>query len=73
MRARAGEAGRAYGVFFAKVPTEEPGEYLMDHTELRLSDRPDGKYVEHFESDASVDDLVDALQRHVLVTEVGGS
>jgi hypothetical protein len=34
---------------------------------------PDGKYVEHFESDAGVGDLVDALQRHVLVTEVGGS
>jgi cytochrome oxidase Cu insertion factor (SCO1/SenC/PrrC family) len=65
--------GRAYGVFFAKVPTEEPGEYLMDHTGFVYLMGPDGKYVEHFESDASVGDLVDALQRHVLVAEVGGS
>jgi cytochrome oxidase Cu insertion factor (SCO1/SenC/PrrC family) len=65
--------GRAYGVFFAKVPTEEPGEYLMDHTGFVYLMGPEGKYVEHFESDASVGDLVDALQRHVLVTKVGGS
>jgi cytochrome oxidase Cu insertion factor (SCO1/SenC/PrrC family) len=63
--------GRAYGVFFAKVPTGEPGEYLMDHTGFVYLIRPDGKYVEHFESDASVGDLVDALQRHVLVAKVG--
>ena len=65
--------GRAYGVFFAKVPTGEPGEYLMDHTGFVYLIGPDGKYIEHFESDASVADLVDALQRHVLLTEVGGS
>lgn len=65
--------GRAYGVFFAKVPTGAPGEYLMDHTTFVYLIGPDGKYVEHFESDASVGDLVDALQRHVLVAEVAGS
>jgi cytochrome oxidase Cu insertion factor (SCO1/SenC/PrrC family) len=65
--------GRAYGVFFAKVPTGRPGEYLMDHTGFVYLIGPDGKYVEHFESDASVSDLVDALQRHVLVAEGGGS
>jgi cytochrome oxidase Cu insertion factor (SCO1/SenC/PrrC family) len=63
--------GRAYGVFFAKVPTGEPGEYLMDHTGFVYLIGPDGQYVEHFESDASVGDLVDALQRHVLVAKVG--
>jgi cytochrome oxidase Cu insertion factor (SCO1/SenC/PrrC family) len=64
--------GRAYGVFFAKVPTGRPGEYLMDHTGFVYLIGPDGKYVEHFESDASVSDLVDALQWHVLVAEGGG-
>jgi cytochrome oxidase Cu insertion factor (SCO1/SenC/PrrC family) len=66
-----GELGRAYGVFFAKVPTGPPGEYLMDHTGFVYLIGPDGKYLEHFESDASVGDLVDALQRHV--AEVGDS
>jgi cytochrome oxidase Cu insertion factor (SCO1/SenC/PrrC family) len=65
--------GRAYAVFFAKVPTGEPGDYLMDHTGFVYLIGPDGKYLEHFESEASVGDLVVALQRHVLVAEVGGS
>jgi cytochrome oxidase Cu insertion factor (SCO1/SenC/PrrC family) len=67
------ELGRAYGVFFAKVPTGKQGGYLMDHTSFVYLIGPDGKYVEHFESDASVGDLVDALQRHVLAAEGGGS
>ena len=67
------ELGRAYGVFFAKVPTGQPGEYLMDHTGFVYLIGPDGKYVDHFESDASVGDLVDALQRHVVTAEVGDS
>jgi cytochrome oxidase Cu insertion factor (SCO1/SenC/PrrC family) len=60
-------------VFFAKVPTGQPGEYLMDHTGFVYLIGPDGKYIEHFESDASVDDVIDALQRQVVVAEVGGS
>jgi protein SCO1/2 len=64
--------GRAYGVFFAKVPTR-PGEYLMDHTGFVYLIGPDGKYIEHFGSDISVDDLIDKLQRQVVVAEVGGS
>jgi protein SCO1/2 len=67
------ELGRVYGVFFAKVPTGPPGEYLVDHTGFVYLIGPDGKYIEHFESDASVADLVDALQQQVLLTEVGGS
>jgi protein SCO1/2 len=65
--------GRAYGVFFAKVPTGQPGEYLMDHTGFIYLMGPDGEYLEHFESDVSVGDLVDALRRHVLAAGVGGS
>ncbi len=34
---------------------------------------PDGKYIEHFESDAGVADLVAALQRQVAAPRVGGS
>jgi cytochrome oxidase Cu insertion factor (SCO1/SenC/PrrC family) len=67
------ELGRAYGVFFAKVPMGPRGEYLMDHTGFVYLIGPDGKYLEHFESDASVGELVDALQRHVLMAEFGGS
>jgi len=67
------ELGRAYGVFFAKVPTGRPGEYLMDHTGFVYLIGPDGNYLEHFESDASVDDLLGALRRHVVAAELSGS
>lgn len=65
--------GRRYGVFFAQVPTGKPGQYLMSHTSFVYLIGPDGKYLEHFERDATVGDLVDALQRHVVVPAVGGS
>ncbi|HEX6110963.1 MAG TPA: SCO family protein [Geminicoccaceae bacterium] len=58
---------RRYGVFFAKVPNGEPGSYLMDHTSFVYLIGPDGRYLEHFESDVTATDLVDALRRHVVV------
>jgi protein SCO1/2 len=57
--------GRSYGVFFAKVPTGQPGGYLMDHTGFIYLMGPDGEYLEHFESDVGVGDLVDALRRQL--------
>jgi len=67
------EVARTYGVFFAKVPTRDPGEYLMDHTSFVYLIGPDGNYLEHFESNVSVDDLLDALRREVVAAEIGGS
>jgi protein SCO1/2 len=64
--------GRTYGVFAAKVPTGEPGGYVMDHTGFVYLIGPDGKYVQHFESDFSVDDLVEALSEAVVEAAVGG-
>jgi cytochrome oxidase Cu insertion factor (SCO1/SenC/PrrC family) len=66
------EVGRTYGVFFAKVPTGAPGEYVIDHTGFVYLIGPDGNYLEHFESDASVDDLLDALRREVVAAELSG-
>ena len=57
----------------AVVPTAEPGEYVMDHTSFLYLIGPDGKYVQHFESDVSVDDLVAALRQSVVGPAVGGS
>ena len=67
------KVGRAYGVFFAKVPTGSPASTSWTTPSFVYLIGPDGKYVEHFESDVSVDDLVDALQRPVVVPAVGGS
>ena len=59
--------GRTYGMFVSKVLTGEFDEYLLDHTSFVYLIGPDGKYVEHFESDVSVEDLVAALRRDVAV------
>ena len=45
----------------------------MDHTSFLYLIGPDGKYVQHFESDVSVDDLVGALERSVVAPAAGGS
>ena len=63
---------RPYGVFFAKVPTGEPGSYVVDHTSAIYLIGPDGKYIEHLESNAGVDQIVTALMRSVVKVR-GGS
>lgn len=66
------KVGRAYGVFSAEVPTGQPGEYVVDHTSFVYLIGPDGEYLEHFESDVSVGDLADALQRRVVAAIQAG-
>jgi cytochrome oxidase Cu insertion factor (SCO1/SenC/PrrC family) len=56
------EVARPYGVFFAKVLTGGAGRYVIDHTSFIYLVGPDGKYIKHFESDVTVDQLVDALR-----------
>lgn len=67
------KVGRKYGVFHARAPGRGPDDYLVDHTSFVYLMGPDGKYLEHFEKDASVDDLVAALRREVVVPYGQGS
>jgi protein SCO1/2 len=67
------DVGRSYGVFAAKVPTGEPGAYLMDHTGFVYLIGPDGNYIRHFESDVGVDQLAGALEQSVLAPVPSGS
>jgi protein SCO1 len=64
------QVGRRYGVRAARSPLDSA---LIDHTSFVYLMGPDGKYLEHFESDAGAADLVAALQRHVIAPHVGGS
>jgi protein SCO1 len=64
------QVGRRYGVRTARSPSDTA---LIDHTSFVYLIGPDGRYLEHFESDAGVADLVAALERHVTVPRVGGS
>jgi protein SCO1/2 len=65
------KVGRVYGAFFARGPADEAGDYALDHTSFVYLMGPDGGYVAHFEKDATVDELVDALQRDVVVAAAG--
>ena len=65
------KVGRVYGVRFGRVPSAEPAAYFVDHTSFVYLMGPDGKYITHFEKDASVDEIVDALRRDVLVQAAG--
>lgn len=67
------KVGRKYGVFYARAPGRGPDDYLVDHTSFVYLMGPDGKYLEHFEKDASVADLVAALRRQVAVPNGNGS
>ena len=67
------KVGRKYGVFHARAPGRGPDDYLVDHTSFVYLMGPDGRYLEHFEKDASVDDLVAALRREVVVPHGQGS
>lgn len=58
------ELAYAYGVRFAKAPGG--GEYyMMDHTGFTYLVGPDGRYITHFESDVTVDELVRQLDARV--------
>jgi protein SCO1/2 len=63
-------AGRRYGVRAARSLLDPA---LVDHTGFVYLMGPDGKYLEHFESDAGSADLVAALQRHVTAPPAGAS
>ena len=65
--------GRKYGVFHGRAPGRGPDDYLVDHTSFVYLMGPDGKYLEHFEKDAGVDDLVAALERQVILPGGQGS
>jgi protein SCO1/2 len=67
------KVGRKYGVFHARAPGRGPDDYLVDHPSFGFLMGPDGRYLEHFEKDASVDDLVAALRREVVVPHGQGS
>jgi protein SCO1/2 len=59
------ELAYAYGVRFAKAPGG--GEYyMMDHTGFTYLVGPDGRYITHFESDVTVDELVRQLDARVV-------
>lgn len=62
--------GRRYGMRAARSPADAA---VIEHTSFVYLMGPDGRYIEHLESDAGVAELVAALQRHVVTASVDAS
>ena len=57
---------REYRVYYAKAEgASDPESYLVDHTTLIYLMGPDGKYLAHFGVQATPDDLVAELAKHL--------
>jgi protein SCO1 len=56
--------GNAYGARFAAGPVSGGG-YLIDHTNFIYLMGPNGTYIQHFESDATAQQIADAIKTHV--------
>ena len=56
---------RAYGVYYAKsnVDTDDPGNYLVDHTSITYLMTPENTYAAHFSHGASAEDIVAGVRR----------
>ncbi len=58
-------AAKAYRVYFAKAEGGDGENYLVDHTTLIYLMGPDGAYLAHFGIEATPDDLVAELGKHL--------
>ena len=56
-------AAKAYAVYYAKVPGDDPANYLVDHTSITYLMGPDGKFVQHFRHDLPPDEMADQLRK----------
>lgn len=56
-------AAKAYAVYYAKVPGDDPANYLVDHTSITYLMGPDGKFVQHFRHDLPPDEMAEQLRK----------
>lgn len=54
---------KAYAVYYAKVPGDDPANYLVDHTSITYLMGPDGKFVQHFRHDLPPDEMAEQLRK----------
>ncbi|MGF1611985.1 MAG: SCO family protein [Kiloniellales bacterium] len=60
-----GKMAKSYGAYYAPVPTDTAGDYLMDHSAFILLMGPQGNYLTHFEPDAEATEIAAELDRRV--------
>lgn len=63
--AQVAAAAKTYRIFYGKVPTERPGEYLMDHSSfVYLMDRKGG-YLTHFAPNTAPEAMAARIREHL--------
>ncbi|HSV29094.1 MAG TPA: SCO family protein [Candidatus Omnitrophota bacterium] len=56
---------KAYKVYAAKVKSDDPQAYTMDHSSILYLMGPDGKFLAHFPHGTSADEVAAGLKKHL--------
>lgn len=59
------KVAKAYRVFYARAPSEKPGEYLVDHSSFVYLMGPDGDYVAMFRHQTDPKEMANAVASFV--------
>lgn len=59
------QAKKAYKIYGAKVPGGDEKTYTMDHSSILYLMGPDGGFLEHFNRNATLDQIVEDLRRRL--------
>lgn len=58
------DIAKAYGSYFSYGPADEDGNYNINHSSFIYLMDPKGRYLTHFDSDESVDQILEELIEH---------
>jgi protein SCO1/2 len=58
-------AMRAFKVYAAKVKSDDPTAYTVDHSSILYLIGPDGRFVQHFAHGVGVEDIAAGLKKHL--------
>jgi len=59
------KVAKEYRIFYQKGAATAPGDYVMDHTTLIYLMDGDGKYITHFGTDATPDQMAEEIRKHL--------
>jgi protein SCO1/2 len=60
-----GKVMKAYKVYAAKVKSDDPAAYTVDHSSILYLVDAEGRFVQHFAHGTNVEDIVAGLKKHL--------
>ena len=58
-------AARGYRIYYAKAPGGGPDDYAMDHSAFVYLMGRDGRYLTHFDSDVTADQMAATIKKYL--------